>query len=904
LIIISLILITPVFSENEGEIEGYVKDKQTGLPLTHANIIIEGTQIKTTTDINGYFNIKGLPPGIYKIRVQHIGYKSIIKKVSIKTDIKVKLLFLLDILKAQEKIEVIAKREVFSLTSISSTINKNEINRSNLTTTAEALKMIPGIFTNRPGGWGVKVVIQGMKDDRILLLIDGARVNQACPMGMDACTATIEPSQIEYIEVIKGPHSVIYGSGNFAGIINIITKKPKILKTAKLSIYGNLNAIYNSVSNGRKVGFNFGGRYKSIDFLIGIIKSNYEDYRIPGGVVKNSKFRDMSYNFKLKYRLDNKQQIQFTIDRYLGRDIGYPSNFIIIPKENRSLYNLSYSANNLSRTFASLSVKLYAQNMYHNAITLSSRKSFIPEEEAFSNTYGLLIRGDFILNRKSILTIGTDFNLWKTKAIRYDGNFKKTELIKILPTSYISYFSIFGQNRIEIIPKLNITIGARIDISYSNAQLSHDFQIKSQKADSLDKFVNGNLSLFYELSDSINLTASIGRAYKIANPTERYFSATMKDGYYYIGTPNLRPEKNLSIQVGIRSTNKNLKWSISFFQNKLTDLISTKIDPLADPPFLGVKGVKRYINIGKATVRGLESELGIVLSKLVSLYGNFLYNWGRDDITGEPLAQIPPLESRLALRLNDSKELFWAECSGRFVTEQKRISISAGEVVTPGFSIFDFKGGIRFSKFITLNFGIENIFNKAYREHLNLAQIPEPGRNFYVRLNIGWKWRSGGYSQKTKGVEKRKTEMIILRLEEKIKKEDVEKVLSSLKKIEGVISPEINMKNDKIIVEIWKNNVIINQLIGTLREIGYKAIPLRTSLQTIILKVRGVDCQYCANTMQIILKKIRGVISVEINFKERKAIIKIWKYIVPVNQLIEVIENLGFKASLLKISEK
>lgn len=803
--------------------------------------------------------------------------------------------------RAHEKIEITAKlHNIPNLTTSFSILDKDEMNRSNSTTTAEVLKNIPGIFTTRPGGWGVKAVIQGMKNDRILVLIDGSKVNQACPMGMDACTATIDPSQIEYIEVIKGPHSVLYGSGNFGGIINIITKKPEIIKYYEFQTYGNLSLVYNSVSNGKKGVFNIGGKYKSINFLIGVVRSNYKDYKIPEGLVENSGFKDTSYNLKIKYQLNNKQQIQFTTDQYLGRDIGYPSYFTIIPKENRSLYNLSYSASNLSKNFMSFSIKLYAQNMYHNALTRFPKESFSHKEEANSNTYGLTAKGDFILSRKSVLTIGADFSLWKMRANRYEIEDEKISPIEILPNSYISYLGVFGQNKIEITPKLNITIGGRIDIASSDAKFSSDFLINTQNSNSSDKFFSGNLNVFYTLSNNINLTASIGKAYKVANPTERYFSATMKDGYYYIGTPTLKPEQNLSMQGGINGANANLKWSISFFQNKLTDLISTKIDPFAEPPFIGLRGVKRYINIGKATIRGLESNFGIILTKQISLYGNLAYTWGRDEIIGEPLPQIPPLESRLKLRFNDAKERFWAELSGRFVAKQKRVSVSTGEVATPGFSVFDFRGEIRLTKTINLNLGIENIFNKAYREHLNIAQIPEPGRNFYIGLKIGWKLRGKDRWIENRKIEDRKTKLIILRVEGMESEECLNKVQATLKKIKGVISVEASLKSNRVVVEIWEGSVSVNQLIKALEEIGYKATLLKTSLQTIILNVEGIDCQFCANTVKVILEKIKGVISAEVKFKEKKVIIKIWKSIASINQLINTIEDLGFEASLVK----
>ena len=444
-----------------------------------------------------------------------------------------------------------------------------------------------------------------------------------------------------------------------------------------------------------------------------------------------------------------------------------------------------------------------------------------------------------------------------------------------------------------------------MDISLSDAQISADSQIDSQKSSSSDKFFSGNLSLLYKISENINFTASIGRASKVANPTEKYFSATMKDGYYYYGTPSLRPEKNLSIQSGIRGTGTNFKWGISLFQNKLTNLISAKIDPETDPPFSSLKGVKRYVNIGKGLIRGLESDFGINFSKQIFLSSSLAYTWGKNEITGEPLPQIPPLESRVRLKYNDLKERFWAELSGRFVSEQKREAVTAGEIETPGFTVFDFRGEIKLADRFILNFGVENIFNKAYKEHLNLAFIPEPGRNFYIGLKIGWRLsKKSDILKKEEKKEKRKTQIIILNVKGVASKYNAEALQAMLRETKGVISAEVSQQDNKAVIEIWKDLISSDKLVKAVEEAGYKATLLKTSSQVIILKVKGIDCQFCANSVQIRLKKIRGVIAVVVNFEEEKVMIDVWKDLVSLDKLIRAVKKMGYRVKIYKTYTK
>jgi len=85
LITCGLLISTKILSQNYGEIKGYVVEANTQLPLPLANVIILETNIGASTDLEGKFTIKNVPPNIYRIKASIIGYKSVIK-----TDIIVK----------------------------------------------------------------------------------------------------------------------------------------------------------------------------------------------------------------------------------------------------------------------------------------------------------------------------------------------------------------------------------------------------------------------------------------------------------------------------------------------------------------------------------------------------------------------------------------------------------------------------------------------------------------------------------------------------------------------------------------------------------------------------------------------------------------------------------------------
>lgn len=104
-----------------------------------------------------------------------------------------------------------------------SVITQEEIRESNARTVGELLENVPGVRINNDGGQGIKrVKIRGESAFHTLVMIDGQKIGEQ--KSMSGSPLLISPSEIERIEVIKGPASVLYGSEAIGGAINIITK--------------------------------------------------------------------------------------------------------------------------------------------------------------------------------------------------------------------------------------------------------------------------------------------------------------------------------------------------------------------------------------------------------------------------------------------------------------------------------------------------------------------------------------------------------------------------------------------------------------------------------------------------------------------------------------------------------
>lgn len=129
-----------------------------------------------------------------------------------------------------EEIVVTATRTEKAVKDISATVSvitREDIETSNATSCTDILSTLPGLFVQKTGSFGrADVDIRGIGDGgrRIMVLVDGRPVK----MGLFGCTIThsLPLDNVERIEVVRGPLSVLYGSDALGGVINIITRKP------------------------------------------------------------------------------------------------------------------------------------------------------------------------------------------------------------------------------------------------------------------------------------------------------------------------------------------------------------------------------------------------------------------------------------------------------------------------------------------------------------------------------------------------------------------------------------------------------------------------------------------------------------------------------------------------------
>jgi len=206
---------------------------------------------------------------------------------------------------------------------------------------------------------------------------------------------------------------------------------------------------------------------------------------------------------------------------------------------------------------------------------------------------------------------------------------------------------------------------------------------------------------------------------------------------------SIKSEKTTQLDLGAQYNGARVNSWVSAYIGRVDDFILFRYDPRN-------AYISQADNVN-ATIMGAETGIRYQLTNNWKTDASLAYSWGRNTTDKQPLPQMPPLETRFALTWEKGN---WSSTGLlRVVSHQNRIALNEGNVVgkdfsrSAGFSIFSANATYRINSAVNLSAGVDNLFNKTYSEHLNLAgnssfgysaktSVNEPGRTFWGKLSM------------------------------------------------------------------------------------------------------------------------------------------------------------------------
>lgn len=789
-IIFSFFISTNIRAQT-GVISGTVVNKENQSTLTGANILLNGPGIRKVTDDKGKFIIEGLPSGNYTLSVSYVGYKSTELEVELKKDTPTFLYIELSpasLLLGEITVSSYRYEKYLKEIPIPIGLQTSEgIISSPALTVSDAVKNIPGISLSRDGIWGTNVNIRGLSRSSIITLVDGNRVETATDIA--AGLSLIDLADIERIEIIKGAASALYGTGAIGGVVNIFTKSAYFNKNYYYN--GRLTGTYNSVNNQPAVNLTLNsGASNWYVHLSGTFRKA-DNIETPQGTLPNSQFEDNNISASFGLKPFENSELKLSYQQFNAENVGIPGGSSVFPtkaevrypKEMRRMASAEYKINSISNYFHSLLIKVFHQYIQRDVENLPYTVQNVPASGtqpprrvsvlkitpgADHNINGFQVQSDWTLASNNYLIAGIDG--WQR---RYNGDREKYQKIEVLnpndptvvkttinkiigekpiPDSKFLSLGFYAQDEIGLIQnKLNSTIGGRIDfINVKNEKTYNPVyeitdgvkndapasQILWWDKKNIDEVsYSGNINFLYKVIQDVDFTLSIAHSFRSPSLEERY-QYIDQGSVIRLGDPNLKPEKGLFFNLGLRVWENKLNFTGDIFFNSLRDII------VELPGTYEGRSALIKTNIGKAELYGFELGTQYSLLQNYIIYASGSYVRGKDKYNSTDLPQIPPLNGRLGLKTN---VLYYVEADLSAILFDAQKKVAAGELTTPGYVTLDFYlssipfelGFIKFQAFA----GVENLTDKAYRNHLSTNRgliTIEPGRNIFARLAINW----------------------------------------------------------------------------------------------------------------------------------------------------------------------
>lgn len=740
------------------KIRGVILDLETRTAIPFVNISIQNSAQGTVSDKNGRFEIQLSGEKSRTIVFSHVAYYK--KEIEVDATLSSQTLNIFlspKVLKFQNVVVSAALYEqpLNKLSKPATIISRRQISDNMQSNLTDMLAFTPG-FT-QVWEYQSPLLLRGMNSKRLIVMKNGNRRIGNFPGGYFGQDINIY--DVQKVEIIKGPGSVIYGSGAISGIINIINKPPFGTRETSVKIlsgFGSNNMEYLQVARlchqRKSFGFSVNGKYRNTDDMV------YGN----GETADNSNVEDRDLSLNMGYKLSDKQHVALTVEYHYG-DWGKPRGFNgpdkafteIRNEEDRlhTAFNYSYSPGIFIET-----VKF---NMYYDKGTRDYYKykySTVSDQLTslelvhYKDNYG---GGQFFttlnLSSDNKLSVGIDgyaFQLDNPAEVvdYYDNTRGKLPGYMNAGQSNIGAFI---NDEWEITKTFRLLTGIRFDAATVN---EGQFTGKEERTENRTA-VSGNLGVVYSPQPDMHFSMNVGRAFRM--PTaEELFTEIISCKGTKLGNSDLSPEYGNNIDLGFRgmANQKKLRYDLSLFYNRLDDYINeTSAVDIPDVDFT-------YKNTD-ARIWGGEFSMAYCfenfLKPLNDLYAGIggAYVYGVDlALPGDdaPLFGIPPLKITADMKYHGLMNRNWLtgydiKIQAEYAAEQNRVakipegcdSGTWGYIPSDDHLVFNFIIALNSNSlpgFPKLRIVVKNIFNQDYQPFG--SYLPAMGRNFKTVLSF------------------------------------------------------------------------------------------------------------------------------------------------------------------------
>ncbi|MXN73842.1 TonB-dependent copper receptor [Burkholderia sp. 4701] len=614
---------------------------------------------------------------------------------------------------------------------------------------ADYLKTIPGFTSIRSGGTNGDPVLRGMFGSRLNILANGMPTLGACPGRMDAPTSYIAPESYDKVTVVKGPQTVLYGPGASAGTVLFERVTPRFDKPGMRF-------------DGSVVGGSFGRNDQNLDVTAGTpdvygrVTANHahsDDYKDGNGRTVPSQWDKWNADAALGWTPDDHTRVELTAGggdgyaRYAGRGMD-GAHF------RRETFGLSFDKRHVGDVLERIEARVYYNEADHVMDNYTLRqpdpKSSMPmrmASEVRRRTFGARAAATFRFGSDFKLVTGVDAqsNRLDSRGAMGRQNYGDQPW-DAQATMWNA--GAFGELTWYASEASRVIGGARVDYASARDKRPTTGGMMSKPNPTFDDdrsrvLPSGFVRYERDLAAlPVTWYAGIGHTERYPDYWELFSAKRGPDGAVNAFSA-VRPEKTTQLDIGAQYRGDKLDAWVSGYAGYVQDYILFNYAA-------GRMGMTTQSTNVNAQIMGGEAGLAWRPVAPLRVETSLAYAWGRNATSGDPLPQMPPLEARFGLEY--TRGAWSAGGLWRVVAPQHRYALNQGNVVgkdfgsSAGFGVLSLHAQYNVSKTVQVSVGVDNVLDKAYTEHLNLAgnagfgypartPVNEPGRTAWVRVS-------------------------------------------------------------------------------------------------------------------------------------------------------------------------
>jgi len=593
-------------------------------------------------------------------------------------------------------------------------IPASAVEDGNPQTTGDLLQQTGNIFVQMSQLGGGSPVIRGMETNRVLMVIDGIRLNNAIyRAGHLQNIITIDPTMLERVEVVHGPGSVIYGSDAMGGVMHFYTQNPLLSTNDKSITSGSAFVRYSSAANEKAGGFQLNAGWQKFGILFNAAYKDIGDLR--EGANRNSKYGDWGKRLYYAERINGADSMMLNDNPLIQKKSGYSQYDILTkllwkPNANHTAgINIQYSNSSdiprydrltefsggklkyaewyygpQTRLLVSGNSKWLNKTAMYDQATISANYQYISEDRV-SRGFGkskkkhqeekvkiLGLNADFmkLFRSKSELRYGLEANVNLVDSKAYNENINDGAITYDVATRYpdngdrMTTLALYASNNWEISDVLIFSQGLRLSnvsllARYTPGMLEITQFPYANDIKQNNTALNGSLGLVSLPGNGWRFATNLSTGFRAPNIDDisKLNDSNSSDKLLFVPNPDLKPEYSYNAEITLEKTfSSNVQIGVTGFYTYLKDAFVARpfnYNGQDSVVFDGVLcGVQALVNAGKANILGVETRIDAKLTNILSFAGTFNYTYGRVIDEDVPLDHIPPVFGIASLKLN------------------------------------------------------------------------------------------------------------------------------------------------------------------------------------------------------------------------------------------------------------